>query len=88
MWYACINLAFVTRVACNAGRCFECIVRKSGLVRLLGMKYCDALKYWCFRNPARVTALQHERFALDGAAKHQYSAASGAFWHCEHASVD
>jgi len=38
------------------------IVRKSGLVRLPGMKYCDAVKYGCFKNLTRIEALQHERF--------------------------
>jgi hypothetical protein len=37
-------------------------VRKTGLVRLLGMKYCDALKYGCFEDLTRSRRSQHERY--------------------------
>jgi len=67
----------------------QCIHRaENRLVRLLGRKYCDAVKCWRFEYLTRVTAVNMSAFTLDRQAKHQYSAASGAFSHCDKAGVD
>jgi hypothetical protein len=55
---------------------------------LLGKKYCDAVKCWRFDHLACITTVNMNALALDRKAKHQYSAASGAFVHCDKAGVD
>jgi len=42
---------------------------KTGLVRLFGMKYCDAIKYGRFGHLASTTTGQHERFCISQVAE-------------------
>jgi hypothetical protein len=56
---------------------------------LIGRKYCDAVKYGCFENLTSRATVNMNVFLLDGQAKHQYSAASGApSERCDKAGVD
>jgi hypothetical protein len=72
------DLAFAARAIRTTDCCTVFIARKIRLVRLIGRKYCDAVKYGRFKNLTRWALCNMSAFTLDGDAKHQYSAASGA----------
>ena len=76
MWRCLQELAFVARVARTTGCCTVFIARKIRLVRLIGRKYCDAVKYGRFKNLTSRGQFNMNGFTLVRDAKHQYSAAS------------
>jgi hypothetical protein len=78
MWWYMQDLAFAARAVRTTGCCTVFIARKIRLVRLIGRKYCDAVKYGRFKNLTRYDVFNMNGFTLAGDAKHQYSAASGA----------